>query len=466
MTLTPFQHSMQSQSSFAELSGDFNPIHLDSISARRTMFGQIVTHGVHNVLCGIEEFLKKHTLFINHIAVTFKNPVFLEEKVFVVPRDKSNNSILLSLQCEGLEAAEIRMQGKAQYPPPTYLSLSVTNFSRQPDDKPFAKLKNNAGSYTLSGDPKAINNAFPNAVKALGIDGVARLLGLSQLIGMRCPGLHSLFSGFDVTFSDQRSNEPTKYLVTHLDDRISLITISVKGGGMTGTVKAFMRPSPILQPNMTTVKSHVNGSPFKKMRALIIGGSRGLGEITAKIIAAGGGKTTITYLKGKQDANNVANDISKHGGKCKVLQMDVSEPTVAIQNLQKENWLPTHLLYFATPHISSRPDQSNSNKFYDIYCNGLIKVIKALLDQSDETLTLFYPSTIYVAEPPPNLVNYAVAKEKGEMTAKNLEKDSANLRVIIERLKPLATDQSATLLNVNLTSPLDTMMNILTKKLL
>jgi hypothetical protein len=36
------------------------------------------------------------------------------------------------------------------------------------------------------------------------------------------------------------------------------------------------------------------------MRVLIIGGSRGLSGISAKIIAAGGGETTITYLSGKK----------------------------------------------------------------------------------------------------------------------------------------------------------------------
>jgi short-subunit dehydrogenase len=216
---------------------------------------------------------------------------------------------------------------------------------------------------------------------------------------------------------------------------------------------------------MQTVKSHVPGTPFKEMRALIIGGSRGLGEITAKIIAAGGGETTITYLSGKQDADHVAENISKDGGTCKVIQLDVSEPTLAIQSLKKEDWWPTHLLYFATPRISSRPDEDTSDKFCNIYSNGLIKVVKALQNQSDKTLTLFYPSSIYVLETPANLINYAAAKAKGETTAKNLARDQPNLNVIIERLKPLATDQSASLLNIDVAAPLETMVHLLTKRL-
>ena len=465
MSLMPFQHSLQSQSAFAKLSGDFNPVHLDPVRARRTMFGQVVTHGVHNVLCGLEEFLKNRTFSIKRLAVTFRNPVFLKEDVIVVPGNISDNSALLNLQCEGTDTAEIRLECEAQKAPPAYFSLPVANFRRHPDNKTFAELKNAEGSFELRGDAKAINSTFPHSVRALGVDGVARLLGLTRLVGMRCPGLHSLFSRFDVAFSEQRSNEPTQYRVIHSDDRISMITISVEGGGMTGTVNAFMRPPPVSQPGMTTVKSHVLGTPFKEMRALVIGGSRGLGEISAKIIAAGGGKTTITYLSGKEDANLVAEDISKVGGICKVMQMDVSEPTSAIQSLIQEDWWPTHLLYFATPRISSRPDEDNRDEFYNIYSDGLIKVVKALQNQSDEALTLFYPSSIYVVETPSNLTNYAAAKAKGETTAENLAKDQPNLNVIIERLKPLATDQSASLLNVDVAAPLETMVHLLTKRL-
>jgi NAD(P)-dependent dehydrogenase (short-subunit alcohol dehydrogenase family) len=244
-----------------------------------------------------------------------------------------------------------------------------------------------------------------------------------------------------------------------------MITISVEGGGMTGTVNAFMRPPPVSQPNMTTIKSHVSGTPFKKIRALVIGGSRGLGEISAKIVAAGGGETTITYLSGKDDADHVAEDISKNGGICKVMQMDVSEPTLAVQSLIQEDWRPTHLLYFATPRISGRPGEDNRDEFDNIYSRGLIRVVTSLQKQSDEALTLFYPSSIYVVEPPADLTNYAAAKAKGETTAENLAKNQPNFNVIIERLEPLATDQSASLLNIDVAAPLETMVHLLTKRL-
>jgi hypothetical protein len=95
----------------------------------------------------------------------------------------------------------------------------------------------------------------------------------------------------------------------------------------------------------------------------------------------------------------------------------------------------------------------------------LIKVVKALQRQSDEALTLFYSSSIYIVKIPVGLSKYAAVKAKGEVTAENLAKDQLNLNVIIERLEPMATDQSASLLNVGVAAPLETMVHLLNKRL-
>ncbi len=53
---------------------------------------------------------------------------------------------------------------------------------------------------------------------------------------------------------------------------------------------------------MNEVGPHVSANEFTGAAALVVGGSRGLGELTAKLLAAGGGRVTITYAYGEGDA--------------------------------------------------------------------------------------------------------------------------------------------------------------------
>lgn len=58
--------------------------------------------------------------------------------------------------------------------------------------------------------------------------------------------------------------------------------------------------------------------------AIITGASRGIGAETAKLFAKNGYTVCINYLSNKLAAEKVANDITQAGGKCIVVQADIS----------------------------------------------------------------------------------------------------------------------------------------------
>ena len=89
---------------------------------------------------------------------------------------------------------------------------------------------------------------------------------------------------------------------------------------------------------------------IKNQSALIIGGSRGIGEVTAKILAAGGANVLITYNKGKNDAEKVVSDINSHGGVAAMLHYDINV-NEEIQFLTGDEWKAGNLSY----HLKSRP---------------------------------------------------------------------------------------------------------------
>ena len=69
------------QENFALLSGDYNPIHIDPIFARRTLFGSPILHGIHGLFYSIDLWLSSYQseVTITKIKVKFYKPIKLNQ---------------------------------------------------------------------------------------------------------------------------------------------------------------------------------------------------------------------------------------------------------------------------------------------------------------------------------------------------------------------------------------------------
>ena len=378
---------MADQERFAESSGDTNPIHVDLVAARRLLFGEPIVHGMNAAIWALEVFESRPA----HLKVRFCKPIFLGEKVTA------------SLKSEG--CIEVRSARG--------LLINIKT--------------DGTGLYSIK-----------------------TMMDLSRLVGMDCPGLHSLLSFVDVKFS---SEEEINYNIKTVHERYSLMEINVSGS-VEGTVKAFMPPAPVVQPDMTAVAAAVSTTAFKDQCALIVGGSRGLGEVTAKIIAAGGGDVIITYHTGVRDAERVVVEITKWGGRCDLFQLDVTKSVKL--DLEKP---PTHLYYFATPRILKHSDvlfdTQLFQKFCAIYIDGFIKVYDECRKIADNKLRVFYPSSVAVDGILENLPEYAAAKAAGEMLCREV-------KGVTRRLPRMNTDQTAAIPVVPGADTLELMLEICT----
>src|SRR5262249_47953873 len=157
---------------------------------------------------------------------------------------------------------------------------------------------------------------------------LATLLTSTRLVGMECPGLHSLYSGLNLTFGPTPSGMPEmRFRVEDAHPRFAKLRLGVEGPGFQGTLSAFVRPAPCRQRPREGVAGLVKSGGFAAQRAVVVGGSRGLGEVTAKLLAAGGADVLITYHRGKEDADSVAAEINAAGGRCRTAPFDSLHPT-------------------------------------------------------------------------------------------------------------------------------------------
>lgn len=65
--------------------------------------------------------------------------------------------------------------------------------------------------------------------------------------------------------------------------------------------------------------------PLVGQRALVTGGSSGIGAATARALAAAGAKVVVNYLSDLDEANGVVDEIRKAGGEAVPIQADVGE---------------------------------------------------------------------------------------------------------------------------------------------
>jgi hypothetical protein len=116
------------------------------------------------------------------------------------------------------------------------------------------------------------------------------------------------------------------------------------------------------------------------------------------------------------------------------------------------------LYYFATPPISLETGDWFSPEKFHTYCrfyvNGFSSTVKAVLRLGAETLSVFYPSTIFLEEFQEHSTEYCAAKAAGELLCRDLERLFPHVSAYAPRLGRMKTDQTSGLVPIDAEDPL------------
>ncbi|MGE3836037.1 MAG: SDR family NAD(P)-dependent oxidoreductase [Acidimicrobiia bacterium] len=444
------------QEAFADLSGDRNPLHLDELAARRSLFGERVVHGLHVVLWAVDAYLASRSPDrpgLEGVTVNFAKPVFLGDEVQARVAKETAELARLRVEVDGVLLVDIRLALGASPRPVAPPRPAADGVGPEPAggaavERTLDDLAGLAGELAVG--PVAAGPRFPALAEAVGDAVVARLVALTRLVGMECPGLHSLFAGFEVRVEPGTGPGPLRWAVARVDDRYGAVAIDVDAGCLAGEVRAFMRPAPARQLGAAALAGLDLGlGGLDDVRALVVGGSRGLGELAAKLLAAGGAEVVLTWHRGRADALRVVEDIIASGGRARAVQLDVGDPEPALQALAGDGFVVSHLYYFSSPRIFARRTRLFHHEllegFLHHYVTGFVRSIEAARRAGAEPLVAYYPSSVAVDEQLPELTEYIVAKVAGERAAEVLGAQEPWLETIVQRLPRLPTDQTATI---------------------
>lgn len=467
IVLSQRSFDLDDQRRFADVSGDHNPIHVDPVLARRTPAGGLVVHGMHLLLWALDVFIaaRPDVPPLRRLGVRFAKPVYAGERAEVVLTDVGSDGARLNVRV----GREPKSFVTVTFGEPALNPVDAPAFSAElvparpvPEDLDLERITGRSGRLAFSTPPGAAAGMFPAASAWMGAHRVAALAAITRLVGMVCPGLHSMFYEMSVeTYAQVDPRDALAFSVTKTDPKFGQVLQRVAGGGLAGTVTSFLRSPPVPQPTMRELKGLISPTAFAGSLALIIGGSRGLGELTAKLVATGGGRVIVAWRIGRDDAEKVAQEIREAGAVGETLAYDVGRP--AGEQLASLVEAPTHAYYFATPSIfRAQLDvfaQARFEEFLAVYVDGFWRLSQALRERQPR-ISIFYPSSAAVTERPRGMTEYAMAKLAGEALCADMNRALAPLHITVSRMPRLATDQTASIIPTRNASPPETLLPI------
>lgn len=453
---------LDSQNDFVALSGDTNPIHTDPVAARRTLMGRPVVHGIHTLLWALDTLFEDNPCpaTIEQIRARFPNPCYIDRELFLRKEVKGDKVKLVATSDDRtvLQLNVGRSAAKAPSGP-----VPPRRPLKKPADLPFDQLAKKSGQVPFAVDKQLAAKLFPNLANGASFLQIAEILATTYLVGNVCPGLQSLFGGLRLKYSPSDQSQ-LRYHVDSTNSKYSTVNLSVTGPTLTGTLETFFRPRPTPALAMEAVRSEIRTNEFMGQRALIIGGTRGLGEAAAKILAAGGAKVCLTYHRGKKDAERVAKAIRGVGTECEILQLDCLQNIHEIAGQLPTDWVPSHLYYFATPTITISQSISFQSKAFQELCayyvEGLYEVTEAVHDLANGEITVFAPSTAFLDSYQKGASAYCAAKAAMEEMCRHLHKHYG-ISIHCPRLPKAATDQTVSMNETPMPSALDVMIEAL-----
>ncbi len=302
-------------------------------------------------------------------------------------------------------------------------------------------------------------NIFPALTMKYGSAVVLELASLSNIVGVFSPGLNSIFKRLNLEFKVSRALP--HYDIQKIDRRTKQINFTVYGQYFKAAIEAFYLPRKIKSDSIKSIcekNSLTSGiENIKKIRSLVIGGSRGIGEYISKAIIAFGGTSTLTYSQGEIEALAVFNQ-TNDPKVCEIINLHLDQKLESfdrILGLKSFNLI----FYMASPKILNDSESESNNAYELIYYELFKKLIFELKDLNFDGI-VFYPSTIFVTIPDNVYGRYTKAKIKGAdfILDFNTKKE---FQIHFERLPKLKTQQNLTLIDYDFHDMNDTILPIL-----
>ena len=158
---------------FADLSGDTNPMHMDSVYARRTQPGARVVHGMHMALWALDQAAETYgaDAFVSRIRARFSNFAYVPAQAELTVTQRSdgvkltiaNDSATIASITAAFTACAREAELNTQVTPP-----QMRLHSQNPAELTYEQMASASGACMASGSPDAFIARFPHLSNWIG----------------------------------------------------------------------------------------------------------------------------------------------------------------------------------------------------------------------------------------------------------------------------------------------------------
>lgn len=426
----------EDQEIFCQLSNDCNPIHLNLDYVSKTVYCKPIVYGVLGIL---KAFEKKIVPAINSnlfkfIKVRFDKYINIDTLVDVYYYD---GYIKICTDGELCTYIEYELDDTISA---TFDLTDNLNILEEPlsNDEPVDKY-----NHHMSVNNALLKKHYPILYNYYNNRQIWQIINTSTFVGMITPGMYSIFNSLEII--DDRTTEHNCddlfFCLNNFDKEYKICNYDFYGKYTCGKITSIYRNKPVIQKRLKNIE---RSDIFKDENVLVIGGSRGLGEVISKLFHANGAKVTLTYCNSHKEAEKIQNESNQEIRICKYN---------AIQDYDKINELTkyecfTKIFYMATPSVTN---QSSFNlerflNYVEYYCIGF----KNLLENINmKTLKhVYYPSTVFLDKENTKYREYTLAKKIGEHIVDAYRERFPYIRFEWVRLSPMKTDLTNGLINL------------------
>lgn len=209
--------TLEDQQAFAKFSGDNNPMHVDPIAARRLLFGAPVVHGIHLFLWALDCWLnnKMEKIDIISVKAVFPKPIRVGDEACFQIQELGERKVRFELINNLAVVTKIDIEWAVSGPGAVTVPLKRRfQDAGNPRELSQDDIKDRSGALELCFDPETAGRLFPHLTRCVASTQVAVFLATTFLVGVECPGLHSVYSELSLTKDEAGNAADLKYEVT------------------------------------------------------------------------------------------------------------------------------------------------------------------------------------------------------------------------------------------------------------